>query len=133
MNLAKKRSFTIIEAVIALALIAFTSAAFFLSLVTSFGYARRVAELRTATLALQEEASVVRGLKFTDIQSLGSSFRTTGMSSLDNASGAVSKSQYGGRNNILKVTFKIGWDSFDGSHASRSVVTLITDHGIDKQ
>jgi type II secretory pathway pseudopilin PulG len=133
MSVRKNRSFTLIEAVIAIALIALTATAFFASTMTSFGYLRRITELRTATLALQDEVSVVRELKFSDIQSLGSGFTATGMSLLNNAQGTITRSQYGGQNNILKITFRLDWTAFDGRPASKSVVTLMTDHGINKQ
>ncbi len=133
MSVRKNRSFTLIEAVIAIALIALTATAFFASTMTSFGYLRRITELRTATLALQDEVSVVRELKFSDILSLGSSFTATGMSLLNNAQGTITRSQYGGQNNILKITFRLDWTSFDGRPASKSAATLMTDHGINKQ
>lgn len=133
MNLRSNKSFTLIEAVIAIALIAITAAAFLASVITSFGYLQRITELRTATLALQEEVSVVREMNFSDIQSLGSSFTATGMSLLNNAHGTITKSQYAGQVTILKITFKLDWTPLNGTSATKSIVTIMTDRGINKK
>ncbi len=134
MKLRKSRSFTIVEALIATTLFIIIIIAFFASLSTSFHYLRRVMELRTASLALQEEVSIVRNLKFSEIESLGGTFSTSSMSSLNNATGAITKPYYyGTQGKVLKVTFKLDWVAFDSVPMTKSVVTLITDHGIDKR
>ena len=133
MRLLKTKSFTIVEALLAIILIAIVVVAFFASLLISFDYLRRVMELRTAALALQEEVSLVRELPFSNIQSLGGTFSASGMSSLNNATGTILRSNYGGQNNIVKITFKLDWTTFDGKYANRSIVKLMTDHGINKK
>ena len=106
---------------------------FLSALWVSFDYLRRVMEMRAAALALQEEASVVRNLAFSEITSLGGMFTSSGMASLNDAEGEIIKSPYNGEGNIVKITFKIGWTTFDGKPAAKTLVTLMTDHGINKK
>ena len=125
--------FTILETLLAAVLFIILVIAFLGALWTSFNYLRRVMELRTATVILQEEASVVRNLKFSDIQSLGGTFSSSGMASLEDASGSIAKAPYNGQAAILRVTFRIDWTMFDGVPASKTLPTLMTDHGINKK
>lgn len=127
------KAFTLIESLFAIGLIALIAIALFSSLLTSIGYVRKAFELRTSSLILQEQMSLVRELQYSDIQSLGGTFSSVYMASLKNAAGAISKSYYAGSDKILKLTFKLDWTTVDNKPASRSIVTLITDHGIDKK
>ena len=133
MQLSKTKSFTIMEAVVAIGLAAIISVVFFSTLLISFDYLRRVKELRTASLALQEEVSLVRELKFSDIQTLGSTFSSSGMAALKNATGTILRSNYNGHSETIKITFKLDWTTFDEKPATKTVVTLMTDHGINKK
>ena len=133
MRLRKRKSFTILETLVAISLFLILIIAFLSSLWASFNYLRRVMELRTAALVLQEEASIVRNLEFSAITSLGGTFTSSGMASLNGAEGEIIKSLYNGEGNIVKITFKIGWTTFDGKPAAKTIVTLMTDHGINKK
>jgi len=127
------KAFTLIESLIALALIVLVIIIFFSALLASISYVRRSFELRTSSLILQEQMSLVRELQYSDVQSLGSTFSSGYMTSLKNAAGTTYKSYYGPGDKILKLTFRLDWTTSDNRPASRSVVTLITDHGIDKK
>lgn len=129
----KNKAFTLIESLFAIALITLITISFFSSLLVSVSYVRRSFELRTSSLILQEQMSLVRELTYADIQSLGNTFSSGYMSSLKNAAGTIDKSYYMFSNNILKITFKLNWTTFDNKAADKSIVTLITNHGIDKK
>lgn len=133
MNRSKRQAFTLVESLFAIGLIVLITIVFFSSLITSISYVRRAFELRTSSLILQEQMSLVREMAYTDIQSIGGTFSSASMPSLKNASGSIQKSAYGGSSEILKITFKLDWTSFDNRPESRSIATLITDHGIDKK
>ncbi|MCK4463112.1 MAG: hypothetical protein KAU58_02240 [Candidatus Omnitrophica bacterium] len=90
-------------------------------------------ELRTASLVLQEQASMARDLKFSDILSIGGTFSSSSMSSLNSATGTIKQSSYKGLDKIIKVTFKLDWTAFNGNPAHKTLVTLMTDHGINKK
>lgn len=128
-----KKSFTLIESLLAIVLIALIVTACYFSLVTSFTYLRRAMELRTAALILQEQVSTVRDLSFTEIQALSGTFSSSMMTRLKDAAGIRTKSQYNGLNNILKISFKLDWTTFEGTPATKTIVTLITEHGINKK
>ncbi len=129
----QRKAFTILESLFATSIMILIAIVFFTSIITSFNHIRRALELRTATLILQEEISLVRELSFSDVQSLGTTFNLVSMSALKNATGAITKSDYSGDGKVLKITFRLDWAAFNGNPAARSIVTLITDHGIDKK
>ncbi len=134
MRLTNAKDFTLVETVVALILIALVIVACLASFMTAFNYLRRSMELRTASLILQEEISLVRELKFEEIQALGGTCSSSSMSALKDASGTIPPpTQYGGQPKIIKITLKIDWTAFDGRQAYKTLVTLITDHGIDKK
>jgi len=133
MKLSNTKAFTILETLIAIALVIILVITFFGSFLSAFNYLRRIIELRTVNLILQEEVSKVRNLEFSDIQSLGSSFSSSGMSSLDNATGTITESLYNGENKIIKITFGVDWTTFDGKPGHQTMATLMTDHGINKK
>lgn len=128
-----KKAFTLVEILIAAILVAVIALAFFASLATSFNHLRRIVELRTASLVLQEQVSMARDLKYSDILSIGGTFSSASMSSLKDATGTISQSLYGGHAEITKISFKLDWTDFNGDPADKSLVTLMTDHGINKK
>ncbi len=128
-----RKSFTLVEALLAIVIIAIILVVSFVSFATSFNYLRHVKELRQATLILQEEMSKVRDLPFSNINLLGSTFTSSLMSSLKDASGTVKKSYYGGSDKTIKISFQVKWTSFDEKQMDKTITTLMTDHGINKQ
>jgi len=117
----------------AILLIALIIIIFLNALILSFNYMRRVMELRTASLGLQEQASVVRDMEFEEVESLPGTFSSGIMASLNNASGTILKSDYAGDSEIKMITFRITWTSFDNRAMSKTLVTNVTDHGINKK
>lgn len=127
------KAFTIIESVIAIALIAFVIITFFSSFLVGLNYVRRSFELRTSTLILQEEMSAIRECNYTQVQALGSTFSLPSMSVLKNAAGSITKSYFYGSNNIMEITLSLTWTTFDGRTERKYLATLITEKGIDKK
>ena len=132
-NKLNTKAFTLIESLFAVGLIALIAVTFFSSLLVSVGYVRKAFELRTSSLILQEQISLVRELQYSDIQSFSGTFSSDYMTSLKNAVGTADRSYYGSGDKILKLTLKVDWTGADNKPASRSIVTLITDQGIDKR
>jgi len=134
MKLCKDRKgYTLTEALVGIVLLALTTIVFFSCFMTAFANLRRVMELRTASLVLQEQVSATRTLTFSDIQNMGSSFTSGAMSSLNNASGSVTQSFYHAGGNSVKITFALDWTAFDGTPAHRSIATVMTEDGINKR
>ena len=133
MKLLNTKAFTIAEVLIAASLVIIISIALFFVFTTAITSLRYIMELRTATLVLQEQASKIRDLEFSDVQSAGGTFTSPEMSSLNNATGTIVRSLYDGHDKIIKVTFKIDWTAYNGNPAHKTLFTLITDHGINKR
>ncbi len=131
--MADKKAFTLIESLFTLSLICLIAVAFLTSLIVSVNYVRKSYELRTASLILQEQMSVLRERSYPEIQALGGSFSSGYMSSLTSASGAINKTPYGGHSDILKITYTLNWTTFDNRPASKSIVTMVTKEGLDKK
>lgn len=133
MKLLNTKSFTLLEILVTTVLVVIIAVSFFTSFVTSFNYLRRLMELRTATLVLQEQVSKTRELAFSDIQTIAGTFTSPYMSSLESATGSIQKSAYGGSADITKISFKVNWTTYDGRATEKTLVTLMTDHGINKK
>ncbi len=76
---------------------------------------------------------MARDLEFSDILSIGEVFSSASMSSLNNATGSINQSSYEGHDKSIKITFKLDWTDFNGDPTHKSLVTLMTDHGINKK
>ena len=133
MSTTRAKSFTLIEPLVSIVIIAFVAIAFFSTLMTSFSYFRRVLELRTASLLLQDQVGKTRELKFSDINNLGGGFTPASTTPLHNVTGTISKSSYTGDGKSLKITFMLNWTAFDGRAEEKTIVTIMTDHGINKK
>ena len=133
MERLNRKSFTIIEVVIAALLIGMVVFVFLTSIMTSFRHVRSTIELRTASLVLQEQVSKTRELTFTAIQVLGNSYTSSGMSSLKDATGTITKSLYNGQSEIYEITFTLDWTGYNSNAMRKTVVTMMTDHGINKK
>lgn len=131
--MADKKAFTLIESLFTLSLICLIAVAFLTSLIVSVNYVRKSYELRTSSLILQEQMSILRERSYDEVQALGGSFSSVYMPALTNASGVINKAPYGGQADILKITYTLNWTTFDNRPASRSVVTMITNQGLDKK
>jgi hypothetical protein len=133
MKLSNTTSYTVLETFIAIVLIIIIILVFSASFLSAFNYLRRIIELRTVSLILQEKVSEVRNLDFFSINTLGANYYSPGMSSLDGAVGTVTQSLNNGESEIIKITFGVRWTTFDGKPGYKTLTTLMTDHGINKQ
>jgi len=128
-----KKAFTIFEVLIASMLLIVFIVVFYISIMHSFGNLQRIMELRAASLILQERISIIRNLTFDQINALGGTFTSSAMGSLQDASGTIEKSSYCAGGKIIKITLRVNWTSFDSRAKDASIVTLITEDGIDKK
>jgi len=132
MNIRNKKAYSLMEALVGIGIMALIAIVFITSVITAFDNLRRIVELRTANLILQERVSITRDMDFSAIQSIPASFPVTS-AFLNNPTGTIATSPYNGNNNMLKVTFILDWTAFNDLPARRTLVTLITDSGIDKK
>ena len=137
--LSKRRGFTLIEAVgttiiLGIGLFVVGSAFFW-----EFGIINALRETTIATLAAQQEIEAIRGMPFSNILNLGShfTFNKTTISSLRYLSNPQGDGYldevYGSGNNMRRLSVTVTWGSLSGRTMSKSLVTLVTNGGIDKQ
>ncbi len=86
-----------------------------------------------ATQAAQERLETIRNLPFDTLLSLGSTFTAVGLSNLNNAIGTVAVTDPLGSNDIRQVTVTVTWQSSEGRTHQKSLVTLVTRNGINRQ
>jgi len=128
-----KKAFTLMEVLISTLLILLITVVLFTSLSTTISYLRYITELRTVTLILQEQMSKTRDLKYADIQALGGTFTSSAIASLNNAAGTLTRASYGGAGEMSKISYRIDWTSYFGKPTYKTLVTVMTDHGINKK
>jgi len=137
--LSSKRGFTLIEAlattvILGIGLFAIGSAFF-----GEFAAINTLRETTIATLAGQQEIDTLRGMPFNNILNLGPHFtfdktNIVSLQYLNNPRGNVYLDKiYNNDNNMRRVSITVTWDSLSGKTLSKSLVTLITNNGIDKQ
>lgn len=86
-----------------------------------------------ATLSAQEEIESIRGMTFDDILALGPTFTSNGFVYLKDPVGTLTVDNIYGDNNIRRVTVTVSWSHMSGTTRQRTLATLVTRSGIDKQ
>lgn len=131
--LKKRRGLTLVEALLAAIILGVSIVAIATVLYRQFIIINLSREATIATLCAQEEIEKIRGLPFDDILNLNPSFVATGFEYLTDPVGTVTVgNSYG--NDIKKISVAVSWtSSLGGRTFSRSLATLVTRSGIDKQ
>jgi len=128
-----KQGFTITEAVAATIILGIgvfiIGSAFFQEYYTI----NKLREITLATLAAQEEIENIRGMTFDAVSSLGTSFTASGFTYLKNPTGTLKVDDIYNDTNIRRVSVAVSWHSLSGQTLTKSLVTLVTRSGIDKQ
>lgn len=140
----KNSGFTLIEAILASAVLSIGLFAVGLALYAEFNFIQINRERAIATLAAQEYIEKIRGLPFhggtnnDDIEHITSSWamdsknKPASSTYLKNFSGTVLvEDSYG--SDIKKVSVTISWTSLSGKALNVQLATLITHNGIDRQ
>lgn len=126
------KGFTLIEALLASFVMAIGLFAVGTAIYSQFFSLNQNREKAIATLAAQEEIESIRGMPFSTIVGLPSSFTADGFAYLNNPTGTLTVSNsYGGK--IKKISVTVTWNSLTGQTLQKSLVTLVTENGINKQ
>jgi len=95
-----------------------------------------VGEIRGHTIinnALNERMEEIRGMPYSSVSILPTTFTATGFNELKNATGTLTLEDSFSDSNIRKVTLTANWTSPQGRSMSKSMVTYVTNNGINKQ
>lgn len=132
-RLSDKLGFTLVEALSAAIILGIGLFVLGTVFLQEFSVINKLREMTLATLSAQEEIEQVRGESFDTIKNLGSSFTASGFNYLKNPVGTVTVDNIYGNDNIRRVSVTVSWASRSGATLSKSLVTLVTRDGIDKQ
>jgi Tfp pilus assembly protein PilV len=133
MHSSKRKGFTLIEALIAAGVLALGLFAVGLAIYAEFPFINQNREKTIATLAAQEEIETIRGKPFDEILALSSSFTASGFEYLKNPVGTVTVDNIYNESDIRRVSVTVTWDSSTGRTLHKSLTTLMTRNGINKQ
>jgi prepilin-type N-terminal cleavage/methylation domain-containing protein len=129
----KNGGFTLIEVMFAVIIVslALFSIAFLFAKGTIF-----VTEIRQTAIAIQaaqEEMELIRDMSFSNILTLNSSFIAAGFSNLKNPTGILTVDNPYSTDDMRRITVTVNWISSQGRNFSKSLVTLVTKEGINRQ
>jgi Tfp pilus assembly protein PilV len=128
-----KPGFSLLESLIAsilLGAILFSLAAAFFGGLALIDSGR---EVSIATASATEEMERIRDMSYSAILALGPTFNSPGLALLGNAVGAVTIDNPLGAADIRRVTVRVSWNAKNGRNMTRSLVTLVTRRGINRQ
>jgi Tfp pilus assembly protein PilV len=127
------KGFTLVEVLIGVYILAFGVVGVLLTLTKTAAFISAVRQNAIATYAAQEEIEKIRAMDFTSLLSQGTSFTSSAFNELNHASGALTIEDVFSSNNIRRVTVQVSWTGLGGRPVSKSLSTLVTRTGINKQ
>lgn len=130
---SKKKGFTLIEAFAATCVLAISLLSAGFAIYTQLYFINQLREKSIATLAAQEEVEAIRGMPFDNVLNLGSSFTASGFTYLKSPVGTVTVDDIYSTGNMRRVSITVSWASVTGKALQRTLVTLMSRNGINKQ
>jgi Tfp pilus assembly protein PilV len=125
--------FTLVEVLIGVYIMAFGVLGVLLTLTKTSAFMSAVRQNAIATHAAQEEIEKIRAMDFTSLLSQGPSFTASAFNELKNATGTLTVENIFSSNDIRRVTVLVSWSGLNGQPVSKSLSTLVTRSGINKQ
>ena len=141
MQLSSKKGFTLVEALIASGVMAIGLLAVITGIYLQTTLLNKTREQTTATLTAQGEIENIRGMTFNEILALTSFNETNapGLTYLHYGSGfgkgdiSVDSAGFTIDPNIRRVSVTVTWNSINGKTLTKTMSTLVTKNGINKQ
>jgi len=128
-----KKGFTLLETIFAIIILSIALIAILSFFSANSFFIIEIKERFIAAQAAQEEMELIRDMAFDDILMLSSSFTATGFSSLKDPIGTLTVDNPYGIDDMRRITITVAWTSSKGRTFSRSLVTLVTREGINRQ
>ena len=129
----QKKGFTLLEVIGAALILSISLLSGGFAIYTQLNYIGQIREEAIATLAAQEEIENIRGMAFDNIINLNSSFSASGFIYLNEPTGTVTVDNIYGDDNSRRVSVTVSWHSFAGTTANKTLATIMTRNGINKQ
>jgi prepilin-type N-terminal cleavage/methylation domain-containing protein len=126
----REKGFTLIETLIAVAVLAVMLLTLISVFIYGYGAVARARQTALATVIAQEEMEAIRALPFDQIAALGSTFSHAKLTSLLGGLGVLAV-EAGPGVDIKKVSVSVLW-TFRGVQRRKDVVTFMTRKGINK-
>ena len=96
-------------------------------------FAGEIREHNIINNALNERMEEIRGMAYSSVSSLSSTFTAVGFSELNSATGALTLEDPFSDSDIRKVTLTANWTSQQGRSMTKSMVAYVTNTGINGQ
>ncbi len=124
---------SLISALTAFAILAISIFAIGSAIHAQFAFLNQNRESAIASLSAQEKIEAIRGMAYNDILNLGSSFQSSGFAYLQNPVGTLNVEDIYGSSDIRKVSVNVRWLSASGRTMQKTIATLVTRNGINRQ
>jgi len=132
---SNKKGFTLIETLVSALILGIGLVMMGAALYSGFLFLDGAKEISIASLAAQEEVETIRNNSYANILAMGASFSFTpsSFSSLESPTGTVTIDNIYSTDNIRRLSVRVTWTGYKGRSMSTTLVTLITNSGIDRQ
>jgi len=135
--LSSRKGYTLVEVLISMVVLGIALVSVAMVFAQSTFMMVDIRQKAVAAECVQDEIEAIRSMSYADILLLnGTAFvapAPPGIARFKNPVGAITVDNPLGLNNIRRVTVTVGWTSSSGAAMSRSLATLVTKSGIDKQ
>lgn len=137
--LSNKKGFTLIEAFAGSVVFAIALFAIGLAVYSEFSFINQNREKALVTMAGQEYIERIRAMSFDNILAINAAWamnaanKPSAFTYLKNPQGTITVDNIFGQDNIRRVSVTVTWESLAGGTKSRSLATLMTRNGINKQ
>ena len=134
LNVLKSNSgSSLIEVMVAVYVLVVALLGTLLAFINGSIYMAEVKQRSIAAQALTEEIEEIRGMSYSTITSLSSSFSTAGFSYLKDPTGTLTIDNPFSDSDIRRVTASVAWTTPQGRSLSMELSTYVTNTGINKQ
>lgn len=129
----KKKGFTLVEILVAVVVLGIALCSIACIFPKGLIFITEIRQTAIATQAAQEEMELIRDMAFDNILELGASFTAAGFSELNSPTGTLIIDNPYRTDDMRRVTIVVNWTSLQGRSLSKSLVTLVTREGINRQ
>lgn len=132
-RLDNNSGFTLVEVLITVMILSFVLTSTVLAYTKSAIFMNDLREYTVVSQVLNEQMELIRDMPFDTVVSSASGFSSNGFNEINNATGLITIEDPFSDNNIKRVTLSVSWQTPQGRNITRSLTTLISRDGINRQ